>query len=433
MLIGLSVLIVVCRDLPWIFPGHLIHEDGSILFQSLYQRTAWWDVLIQYAGYTSVGPNVLAAVLMELPLALIPAAFSLASAIVYCSCASVWFLPRFRALVASDRIRFFSCLAICAAPVGNAILIHTLMYSFWPWILASAWLSAVPESTGSRRGEIAGLVFIAIGIVSCPITSLLAPVWVANMVRFKSPLLRWGHAALIAVSVGYLSTIEISASGDDLGYEGGVHLGYALRELIPVIGDRVVFETLFTNWLRIHLIWSGMGFVTFLMGALVVIALGFVAMRYPGERLRFSLSHLALLYVVGALTFTALATRFGPAPIDPYQFYHHRYFFVQQSIFLVGALGIVFSRDFAIGSGRLIATAFVIYVLFATTLDWQEWSLDETPVAPHAVSHFMDELDACERGEETCSPPITLDKLPPGWSWDVEILVSQRWPSFRSY
>lgn len=424
-----SLAVLALRDLSWFLPGHLPHEDGDVLFHHFYQRADAWDLLHAYAGYVSMAPNVLAALLVELPTAWVPPAFALTATAIHCACISAWFLPRFRSLVPSDGVRAATCLTIAALPLGNGVLLHALMFTPWSMLIAATWFALVPRQGQGRAAFALETLFLLLTIASTPIAIVLAPLWAWNVWRAETAAARWQAVLFLVAAALYPLSIDVTGSGEDLEFQGGVHAAYALREWIPTMGGRVFFEPFFGNGLRMHLIWWGapwlVGFVGW--GLAIVAAVWFRPWR---ARTRDAAgSWLAIAYVLAAFTFASLATRFGAAPIDPSDWFHHRYFHVQQCTVLAVGLGFAFSALRRRWPAPVVAVGVALIVVVTSGLDRREFWSEPWPVEDGQVSAFVSALEACERGEASCAVPISLIKTKEGWDWSVHVDRSRFWPN----
>ena len=83
-------------------------------------------------------------------------------------------MPRFRKMLASDSARVGVCLALALLPIGNAVVMRTVTWSFWPWLLGSVLLCAVPSRPG-KVGLVIETSYLALNACSSPVSIILLP------------------------------------------------------------------------------------------------------------------------------------------------------------------------------------------------------------------------------------------------------------------
>ncbi len=93
-------------------------EDGVIFFQQALERGALAAIFVPYAGYLHVLPRLIAAVGTLFPVLWVPALYTVVALAIEAWCCSFFALPRFRAVVRSDALRYACCIVLAAVPVG---------------------------------------------------------------------------------------------------------------------------------------------------------------------------------------------------------------------------------------------------------------------------------------------------------------------------
>lgn len=392
--------------------SQLFKEDSGVLFAHYYGSAEHF--FVYYMGYVSVGPNLLAWLATRAPTPLIGQAFVLVAILSAAAALSVPYLPRFRTLIASDRARLLCCLWLAVLPIGNGPIVRAITWSFWPMLLAAGLLLAQPTSEPSRHRWFE-LVYLAIAICSTPVSIVLAPVCVYNAWRARNTFQRTSSLGLALLTVIYVVVMryELAAahweesplqwSTEELSPV------YAVTHLLPVVGDRIVFEAFMTNFVRMRFVWRDLIACTAVGGLAALGALILTVRRLPEltQHAKRNADLLAVLsYLSIAITFVSLASRFGPAALDYAAYFHHRYFWVQQYYLwlVVAAFALVLADRLPRRAKQLAVAGVVLYPLVAGYVDRAELSagLDDR----EATSQFLRKLHACE--QQGCASPVVF-------------------------
>jgi hypothetical protein len=329
----------------------------------------------------------------------------------------VFALPAFRHVLASDRQRFVICLVLALFPIGNGALSRSITWVFWPMLLASTLLCAVPGPQKSSALAARG-VYLGFNACSSPLASLLVPVYVIDAIRGRRSAERIWCVSLTLTSVLYVVLIVNLSGGGDLSEVG--------RRLLPAYGDRVVFEGLFSNAIRMRVIWYGTHAASIAIGLGALALLVVLSARDRGCR-RAIVRHGRFFAVCGyvslALTLSCLYVRFsGPSAQDYGAYFHHRYFWVQQYLFLLcGSVLLAHSYWLKKQSHRL-RVAFTVclasYLAVTSLLDRREYTFSAGDGV--ATKEFLNQLDFYETHPEL-DPQLPIRLVPQEPEWTVEI------------
>ena len=282
LLIALIASSYIIRTPSVLMHPPLFNEDAFVLFNHYYNRDAFGPWLVEYAGYVSVGPDLLAFVASMFPTSWAPHVYLWMALGVSASTLSLFYLTRFRALLGSDAARFLTCLVLALLPLGNGALFRSLTWCFWPLLLASALFCLVPGPKRPGTGEFSLLL---VNSWSSPLSTLLIPLYLWRLRGSRDVVERLQFISLVVAALAYLAsiaadslpasmvtTVQLPATGHSRD------IAYAVRHTLPAIADRVIFEPLFTNRVRVGANARGFHFAVVTIGALVVlVATGLVA------------------------------------------------------------------------------------------------------------------------------------------------------------
>jgi len=313
-------------------------------------------------------------------------------------------------MLASDSARMGVCLALALLPIGNAVVMRTITWTFWPWLLGSVLLCAVPSAPG-KVGLVVETSYLALSACSSPVSIILLPHLGWRSLKARNRLERVLFITLCILTLGYLFTVDRT---------GRASASYTVRHVVPAFADRVLFEGFWTNWLRMRLIWRGLHGVVVLvgiaMGVLAAAAMRLIPQCWAATR-QFKGTLLRLSIVWLGLTLLVIYSRFGPGGLDYRQYFHHRYFWIQQYTVWLVALVVIFHAlrlDEASTTRRAAAFAVLIgYITVTGYLDRQEFTFLHAEGRPTRA--FLDTVYECERAK-TCQMPIRFDKADPEWT-----------------
>ena len=350
MVLGLCAGLTVLRD-PVLFESPAApYEDGRDVLGFFYNHPEPGSILRSYNGYVSVIPNAAGYLSARLPVRHVPAALALFGLGVAGLAFSGFAGRRFRAVLASDGLRWLACLVLAAVPLGNYLFVSSTAYSVWNllFLLILLSLAGAPTSTASfARRSLAGSVLIA----SHPLSIALIPVWwTRGLVAAARPTLARGYATLLtAVAVLY------QWLGVEHVERGSLEVVRVARVTGLLILERVFFNTLLSDRMSRALHRQGSEESVYWTGAAVLlgvlVASGLLWRRLDPVR-RWSV--LGLLYLIVALTALYVVGRSGSLDVltgNP----GYRYFWVQRMCLLL-VLAILAGTVLSAGSWRRRAT-----------------------------------------------------------------------------
>lgn len=405
----------------------LFSEDGGLFFEHFYNRRSSDPWLIYYQGYVSLGPNLLAWLISHVPTLQVPRAYWLVGQAVSTWALSIFCLPRFRTVVPSDGLRLIACAALAALPLGNGFLFTTVAWCFWPMLMASVLLCLVPPVRQRAPARLAEFVFLVVNACSSPASALLVPIYGWRVWRAVDVGERIRFTTLAVVTIAYVIVMRlelvsadwvVNADVADQLLRGDYTVVEAMMLTVPVIADRVVFEGLFTNRVRIALIYRGLHVVVFSIGLLVIGAAAWFAradhrVRAQVSRIRPFL--LGVSYIGLTLTFIALWARFGRnSGLDYTSWAHGRYFWVQQYLLGVAAVSLFSPRLEALRTPvrRALSALLVVGIVASNLLDASDFSLGSAH--PARLHTFLEELAYCEFHDTPeagrCSLPMVFEQ-----------------------
>jgi len=413
LLLIVTIALAQYLRMPLLFgASQLFKEDAGVLFAHYYNSAEHF--FLYYMGYVSVGTNLLGWLATRAPTPLIGQAFVLLAILSAAGALSILYLPRFRTLIASDRARLLCCLWLSVLPIGNGPLVRAIAWSSWPMLLAAGLLLAQPTPKTSERRWFE-LGYLAVAICSSPVSLVLAPVCAYNAWRARDAYQRISSLGLALLTVTYVVVMrnELGAAyWDKSAMEWSIRepdLVYAATHLLPVIGDRVVFETLVTNFVRTHFIWRGLLAFTAMGGLVALAGLIWAVRRVPvlAELTKRNASLFAVLgYLSIAITAVSIAARFGPGALSYTDYFHHRYFWVQQYYLWLAivAFALALMPRLPRRARQLIATCAVLYPIVGGYGDRAELlpGLEDR----EATAEFLKALHECE--QQDCANPVVF-------------------------
>jgi hypothetical protein len=320
-------------------PGALLepalpYEDGRDIFAFYYDERDPASVLRSFAGYVSLVPNLIGYLTLALDPLAAARCLRLLPWLLNALALSLFVLPPWRAVIASDRLRCVLSLALAVLPLQDFGMVTMTMYSLWSLLLIQCWLAALPAP---RSGPALALS-VAVQCVAAwsnPLSLLLLPLYAARALAERTDPRAWIASAVpsLAIASYYLLTVRPDSSALQQGpiQQGLLGLDY--------VAQRVFFELLGSSAVRMALPYHGLGFAPRWLGlALLVSACGAVVYLWRRGVLRPATRRIcvAALYVVPAATLLFVVAR------DPGQdlfasSFGQRYFFLQKVAVVLAA------------------------------------------------------------------------------------------------
>lgn len=383
----LVLVVIVLRDPSVIMAPPAVFEDGRELLEFYQYNRAPAGIFRDYAGYVSLGPNLLGYIFGIQPPwivvhLLLWAAFLIAAAMLALPAAS-WVFPG--ALTQAERAALVTILAL--APVGNFAILQMTMYSIWHLLFGLALLSA-----GARVltwGPCSAVILVgAAALTSNPVALVLLPVllWRA----FKARVLpeRVAFATLFCVGLAYpfFGIVAMPPGGTSL--DPGVMLSFG-----RAFFERVVAETLISTELRMAFRYRGLEHIFWLAG---IAWLGVLAWTW---RMRGSIQAglfvpIVLFHIV-AVALLAATVYVRGSLLDTA--WSHRYSYVSSLLVIVAMAltGIEVSRGRSWRRWLVLGTVVWLSATYFLSVDFYR--------SPAREGYKMaDALALLRSGEETC-------------------------------
>lgn len=367
-------------------------EDARDLFGFYYEHRDPSALLRFYRGRLSLVPNLVGYLAFFLPTAVVPYVFVVIPLLISSAAFACFSAAGFRALVSSDLTRAAICLVLAAAPMGNALLIGNTMYSMWGLFLLLALLSVVPLPVGKAALALRGTV-MSLMVCSHPASVVLLPLWIASAWRDRSKQALVFYAALVAVTLAYLTW---GVRSDVLAQPNPFE---TLRATVSLVVERVAAVALVgAQWAKIASR-DSLGTVL-LWGSIVppiLVLFGVAAAPHKPTRDQvFQL--LAIAYLIVSVTAIVWFTRdAGEDEIGK----RVQYFWIQRELFILLVLSGAFLaaqlREKLLSSGRIALSALLIVGWLGYLNYFDGWRYDVRRTSGYQVQKFIADVVAQEK------------------------------------
>lgn len=362
--LGLSTVIAlvqVLRCLNYVFYPILHAEDGATIFPYYYHNAKISGIFRNQAGYVSLIQNTIAYLSIRLfSVKIVPYIWIALSLMLSTATISIFSLRRYRFVMPDDMSRVIVCLLLALIPLGHYSLVAGLTNTQWN-IFYLALLLIIAPLPQWPLAKALQFVFLAFAVWSNPLSVLFIPICLLLLFVRTSFSERIVNAGIIVLTVLYGLVVKQSSNTD---YQFDLFDGFILS--LKYIAQRVVFESVFGNGLRVVLYHANKSWVieVFALFIVCVLCLGVLSVNRKDNRsFRANLPLLCtLLYVVLASTFICVNLRFPR--IHDNQFSTNvgqRYCYIQQKLFLLAALG--YAVRLMDWRARNVAQKFVILLL----------------------------------------------------------------------
>ncbi len=313
----------------------LAYEDGRDMFAFYYNERDPSSVLRFFAGYVSLVPNLIGFLTLALDGTLAALCLRIVPWLLNALALSLFVLPPWRSIVASDPTRFAMSLALALLPLQDFGMVTMTMYSLWSLLLIQCWLAALRAPPGN--GALALSLGVQCGAAwSNPLSLLLLPLYGARLATARgAPRELLASALPVAATLVYL-VAGVAPEPDPVDLGVGVQLGLALDYAL----QRVFFELVASSELRVALSQRGLEDVPRAVGlALLLAACGSALWLWRRGTLGTSarLLCVAALYVVPAATLLFVVAR-DPARELFLNGFGQRYFFLQKVALVLAAV-----------------------------------------------------------------------------------------------
>ena len=318
--------ICVLRDLPGALSPPVRLEDAVYMLSFYWQDTDPANILRYYAGYVSIGPNLVGYVAGNAPgtvgiyiLHWVP--------LVMAACAFATITLRdVDVFGLSLRDRALLAIVLAVLPLANFALLTNTTYMLWSMLIMSS-LLAVFWTPRPGFGSVILFGLLALTSMSHPLFILLAPVLALRVIFAATGFERIGFALILVLAFGYLALlVDFSGTGEGMS-EGLLPL---IADALRMFTSRAVAEPILSSWIRFFVINRGGMIATIAFGCVVAL-IGLVLLWRA--RATLSRAHLwqLLALLVLAVLFTSASTATGRAILETS--WAHRY--VYPSVFFV--------------------------------------------------------------------------------------------------
>lgn len=317
LLLVLLALINFARDPSALLYPPLHWEDGRDYFAFYYHSASFTDLFRTKVGFMSLWANLVGFAGSKFPTPATPYVLSLGPFLLALLAQSTFFQPRYRVMVASDFVRFATCLAIALNPTGDMLLLANTDYSIWNCLLLVILygLTEFPRSFTAAHL----LVFLLLSW-SHPLAVVVAPLLVYRWYRDRA---RWPIYAVLITSLLAYALIGVKPMAP-LTFRHGLEAIPATLHHVPAL----VFRTWFSRDLLcvVEKAWPYLIYAA-LMGAAWLVYLCW-------KRNKTATGLLAAVYVIFALSFLAFLGREIPNVFEQLP-YSSRYLYVQSVLSII--------------------------------------------------------------------------------------------------
>ncbi len=354
-------LLFVLKDPSGLLAPTASLEDGTYLLAYFHENPGISSVWRFYASYVSLGPNLIGYLASLFPLTLQPGLFVASSVTIAAATAALPFWRQLDISGLNGPARLALVFILVLAPVGNSALIFLVMYSLWHMLffLCLIVLFWVPA------GRFSAIVISILGILaisSHPGSIVLLPFMVWRAVTASDPRVRKTMWIFFVMLLAYL------ALGIDWGSGQGTDISASAAVLtLRVMAERVLFETFFGTFIRMHLVYNDLIPVMWaISGVALALIAGLIVWLLRTDRTRARDISIVLLISLGFAAFSTV-TRGGFLDLP----FGHRYSYV--SCWLL-AVAIVIAGSAAIArlplSKKLSSSVVLVLILIWGGASW---------------------------------------------------------------
>ncbi len=403
---ALSCLCTFARSYVVFLRPPLYCEDG-LFFTHFYNERHPGQIFWSYNGYVAIGPNLLAFLAVFLPVQAAPYFLSGAALVARAFAHSLFTLPRFRVVVARDRSRLIVAALLSVWPLGDFAMAHTGVYSIWNLLLGLILLALVPVGAFVWT-EIALLSFQLLAILSHPLSLLLVPVWIVDLVRERRLHARVFRGILIVAALAYYALAVRHVA------QGPFRPDVAHRAAYLLV-VRVFLEAFTGAWLPVELQRRAMQSLILALGVAAVVLPTALMVVY---RKRFRTPEKQALLVILGIAITivwlsAATRRLLPAA----DLWGGRYYYVPQYLFLlyvmVVAEGMLGNTTRSRGKVAMLLVAVLGWCAVVVTKNRYAW-WERVPTDGQKVSAFLSRVARAER--DPASSPALMEYRRGRWS-----------------
>jgi hypothetical protein len=276
--------------------------------------------------------------------------------------------------------------------------------------LASFLLLAVP----GRRLGVLEYIYLAINLCSSPLSLILLPILITRAVREKSLV----AMSLFVLTLSYCAMVilgfpdAVTVTSDIYSPAAELSMTSAVAMTLPAIVDRVFFEPIFTNWVRLRLIYANLHSVVLLIGAGVAVLLVVPIFLFDSirERVVELKEFLAWgCYFVFGATLLSIYARFGEGSGYDYRdAFHHRYFWTQICVVAISVSAVYGSHLSKMVASRSILSLIIVpSIVVGAYLESFEFDLGLE--RDESTRDYFESYHDCVSHLRECKFPMILD------------------------
>lgn len=361
---------IIARNPAAIAYPPLSAEDGPYFFQYFYENNHLASVFRYYAGYITLGPNLIGLLASQFGTTTTPYLLSFFPILISAATFSLITLPALQVAGLSIQTRIFIAIFLALAPIGNHAISSATAYSLWNLLLMLC-LITVFWSPRSIASAVFSLPPIVILIWSHPLSAALAPLYIYRATKAKSRLLRVYFLLLAVVIASYLF-IGIE-HGNDISRKPILDV---LPDWLAALTERVVFEKAFTSGIRMFFVENNFHGTLQAAGAFLLVIIFWYGLRKYRQGALGGESVSMLVYLILSVSFWSVYSR-GPYLEDAWA---QRYSYVPGMLLLFLLLyGLLANRDISgqettwrelILRRRMAIVALISWLIAGNMISW---------------------------------------------------------------
>jgi hypothetical protein len=215
-------------------------EDGAVFFHDQLRYGFLQALSTSYAGYFQPLQRTIAALSSWLPVRDIPLAYSLCATIIDAACCATFYLPRYRALIASDSLRMSLCILAAIGSDGRELVAIALNSVWFLTLLGVVLIARPPEPRTRLTASLDLLLAFVIGL-SAPNLVIVAPIAFWRLLREPR---RFSTLFTIAVAFGAVSQSFVAFFSGAVVAHAGVKLDSLIFTVLQMSTYKVVMQSL---------------------------------------------------------------------------------------------------------------------------------------------------------------------------------------------
>ena len=400
-------LAAVVRNPGIVLAPRMLVEDATVLFVHYYPGVGWRDLLVEHAGYVSVGPNLFGWIAAAGPVTWTPLLLALLPLLLTAVVVSeTWRVLRALGLERGAAGTIAGLLVVL--PLGSSLLQSNSVFAYCNLLyLAVLWsLEHLREDARTARWW---WVAAPVAITSHPIAMGVVGIYALGVALERS------RAALVRLAFVSAVAVVYAAFGVEFGSGWGGEL-YAFVAAAETWLGRVVFELAFGSVMRALLYGESPAAVVI---AGLAIALPVAAGLARSERSRTTLVLGVAFAASAAITLGVVLARWGYPQSDLEQFIPgRRYLHAQHMLLLIAAAATIARASALAEARRMLAVAAFAWAVLLNPLETLHFFSEDHH--GEDVARFVAELERREAAGDR--RPLRLER----GIWSAEVVPRAR-------